>query len=127
MRPVERASPQERGFTLIELLVALAVFALMVLGLLNLAGESVRSAVVVEERAMAEVVADNQIVQAALAAPRQLAEPAAGVEHAGGRRWRWERSTRAAEDGLLRIAVRVRAVDGDQTLAERELLRAVSP
>ena len=127
MDRVDRARHRIGGFTLIELLVALAVFALMVLGLLNLSGESVRSAVVIEERALSEVVADNQIVQAALAEPGALAEPAAGVEQAGGRGWHWDRITQVDNDGLLRVVVRVRAADQEQTLAERELLRIVTP
>jgi len=49
-----------RGFSLIELLVALAVFALAVLALLNLAGESTRTAVLLEERVLAGVVAENR-------------------------------------------------------------------
>lgn len=116
-----------RGFTLIELLVALAVFSLMVLALLNLAGESVRTAIALEERALAEMVADNQAVQAALLPARQLADPASGKEQAGTREWRWERSAQARDADLLRIAIRVRGDGGDQVLAERELLRSVVP
>lgn len=121
-RPVDRI----RGFTLIELLVALAVFALMVLALLNLAGESVRTAVALEERALAEVVADNQAVEAALLPAGQLGGPADGVESTGDRRWRWVRNVRA-EDGLLRVEIQVLAADSGQLLAERQLLRAGAP
>lgn len=120
--PVDRI----RGFTLIELLVALAVFALMVLALLNLAGESVRTAVAVEERALAEVVADNQTVEAALLPAGDLGGPAAGVESTGDRHWRWVRNARV-EDGLLRVEIQVLAAESGQLLAERQLLRAVSP
>lgn len=116
-----------RGFTLVELLVALAVFSLMVLALLNLAGESVRTAIALEERALAGMVADNQAVQAALLPARQLAEPTSGKEQAGSREWRWERSTQPADADLLRIAIRVRGDGGEQVLAERELLRSVAP
>ena len=109
-RPVERS----RGFTL------------MVLGLLNLAGESVRTAVAVEERALADVVADNQAVEAALLPAGQLGGPATGVESTGDRRWRWVRNSRV-EDGLLRVDIQVLAADSGQLLAERQLLRAMSP
>ena len=121
-----RAS-RERGFTLVELLVALAVFSLMVLALLNLAGESVRTAIALEERALAATVAENQAVQAALLPARQLTEPASGKEQAGSREWRWERSTQPGGGDLLRVAIRVRGDAGDQVLAERELLRSLAP
>lgn len=120
-------SRRHRGFTLIELLVALAVFALMVIALLNLAGESVRTAVAVEERALAEGVAENQAVQAALLDVTQLGAPASGTEVAGERVWHWQRTAGEVETGLLRVEIRVRAEQGTQTLAERELLRAVLP
>lgn len=114
------------GFSLIELLVALAVFALMVLALLNLGSESVRTAITLETRALAEVVADNQAVDAALLPVSALGDQVAGEEVAGERRWRWERSAQL-RDGLLQVDVRVRDEAGAQVLAERQLLRAVAP
>lgn len=124
---MRRAERRTAGFTLVELLVALAVFALMVLALLNLAGESVRSAVAVEQRALAAVVADNQAVQAALLPAGEAANGAAGVERAGDLDWPWERRAQPVEGGLLRIAIMVRAQAGGQVLAERELLRSATP
>lgn len=123
---MQRGIERMRGFTLIELLVALAVFALMAIGLLNLTGESVRTAFAVEQRALAEVVADNRAVEAALLPAPQLAQPASGSERAGEREWRWQRSARADDNGLLRVRIEVRDGDDRQLLAERELLRAAS-
>ena len=51
------------GFTLLEMLIAVAVFALVVLALLNLVGESTRTAAVVEERVLAAIVAGNRAVE----------------------------------------------------------------
>jgi general secretion pathway protein I len=123
---MRRGIDRVRGFTLIELLVALAVFALMAVGLLNLAGESVRTAFAVEQRALAEVVADNRAVETALLPARQLAQPASGSERAGDREWRWQRIVRADGHGLLHVRIEVRDGDGGQLLAERDLLRAPS-
>lgn len=114
------------GFSLIEMLVALAVFALAVLGLLNLAGESTRTAVAIEEAVLAAVVADNVAVEAATLDVRALADAAEGREDAGGRAWRWTRTTApTADPALLRVDVRVRPADGERVVAEVALFRSL--
>ena len=57
---MQRRADTQAGFSLLELLVALAIFGMAVVGLLNLSGESTRTAVILEERALAAVVAENQ-------------------------------------------------------------------
>ncbi|MCD7098947.1 type II secretion system minor pseudopilin GspI [Stenotrophomonas sp. MMGLT7] len=105
--------PASTGFSLIELLVALAIFALVVVGLLNLAGESTRTAVHVERSVLAGIVADNLAAEAALAEASALAAPAQGSERLGERDWRWRRETAASgNDGLLRIDIEVTGDDG---------------
>lgn len=114
------------GFTLIEMLVALAVFALAVLGLLNLAGESTRAAVAIEERVLAAAVADTIAVDAATLDVRALAADAAGREQAGGRDWQWTRSTTpTADPSLLRVDIRVSPADGSHVAAELALFRSL--
>src|SRR3546814_11896301 len=83
-----------RGFSLIEILVAMAVFSLVALALLNLAGENTRSAVVIEERVLAGVVSDNRAGEAMLATPADLAAQSAGPESAGDPPWRVTRTDR---------------------------------
>lgn len=118
--------PRGSGFSLIEMLVALAVFALAVLGLLNLAGESTRTAVTIEERVLAAVVADGVAVEAAVVDVRELAAEAQGREEAGGRSWRWTRTTAATADpGLLRVDIRVSPPDEARVAAEVSLFRSL--
>lgn len=113
-----------RGFTLLELLVALAVFALVVLALLNLAGEGTRTAVIVEERVLAGIVAGNRAVEAAVEPMDALAAAAEGREQLGDRDWRWTRRVGSTEDGaLVRIDIAVYAADSDRIAAETVLLR----
>ncbi len=106
-----------RGFSLLEMLVALAILALVVAGLLNLAGESSRTAVRMQERVFAGLVADNLAAEAMLADDAALARPAQGVQELGGQRWHWQRTAVATgngDDALLRVDIRVDAPDGGQ-------------
>lgn len=116
--------PATRGFSLIELLVALAVFALVIVGLLNLAGESVRTAVHVEESVLASIVADNIAAEARLLEAAALAAPAQGSERLGDHDWRWRRTAAATgSDGLLRIEVEVLRPEGDGVAASASVFR----
>lgn len=118
--------PDAHGFSLVELLVALAVFGLAVLGLLHMAAEGTRATVLVEERVLAGVVADNQAVEAALAPGASLSAPVAGEEEAGERTWIWHRTSRpTAVAGIVRVDIVVAAPGSGQVVAERSLLRSV--
>ncbi|MCC8468578.1 type II secretion system minor pseudopilin GspI [Xanthomonas phaseoli] len=113
------------GFSLLELIVALAIFAMAVVGLLNLSGESTRTAVVLEERALAAVVAENQAIEATLAPAAAIGAPAHGQVVLGGRNWEWQRqSTPAGAAGLLQIQVRVRSAGQAQEVASLTVLRS---
>lgn len=109
-----------RGLSLIELLVALAVFALVVVALLNLSGGTTRSALQIETRALAGILAENLAVEAQLgdATP----DAAQGEERLGDRQWRWQRALEPAGAGLTRVRIAVFADDGQQ-VASAEVLR----
>lgn len=110
------------GFTLIETLVALAVFSLAAMALLNLSGESARSAARVEMRTLGGVVAENVAAEAMIAASLPVGETSGEVEMAG-RVWRWRRTVSGTEvPGMGRIDVRVFTDEGQA--AERVLFRA---
>ncbi|RZJ27228.1 MAG: type II secretion system protein GspI [Brevundimonas sp.] len=113
------------GFTLVEMLVALAVFSLAAMALLNLSGESTRSAQRVETRTLGGMVAENVAVEAAVA-PALSEGESAGASDLGGRRWAWSRAvTATADPELLRIDVRVR--DDEGQAADRTLFRRRNP
>ena len=122
MRRADRPAP---GFSLIEILVAMAVFSLVALALLNLAGENTRTAVVIEERVLAGVVADNRAVEAMLATPSQLASQSAGTESAGDREWRWTRTVSPTDmDAIVRVDVTVMPAGEDRIAAEASVFRS---
>ncbi|ATS45703.1 MULTISPECIES: type II secretion system minor pseudopilin GspI [Xanthomonas] len=124
MRPLVNARASG-GFSLLELIVALAIFGMAVVGLLNLSGESTRTVVVLEERALAAVVAENQAIEATLAPAPAIRAPANGQVMLGGRSWEWQRqSLPAGAAGLLRIEVRVRPAGQVQEVAGLNVLRS---
>lgn len=113
------------GFSLLELLVALAIFGMAVVGLLNLSGESTRTAVVLEERALAAVVAENQAIDAMLAPTAAAVAPANGQEMLGGRSWDWRRTSMpTGSTGIVCIQVQVRAAAQAQEIASLSVLRS---
>lgn len=121
---IARPFPRAQGFSLLELLVALAVFSLVVLALLNLAGESTRTAVIVEERVLAGIVAGNRAVEAAVEPLDALAARGDGEERLGDRDWRWTRAVSATDDvGVLRVDIAVHAAGSDRIAAETVLFR----
>ena len=121
---MQRRADTQAGFSLLELLVALAILGMAVVGLLNLSGESTRTAVILEERALAAVVAENQAIEALLAPAAVAAAPAAGQESAGARGWDWKRTATPAGQGMLRIAISVNAAGQAQELASLQVVRS---
>lgn len=115
----------DSGFTLLELLVALAIFSLAVVALLNLTGENTRAAVLVEERVLAGVVAENRAVEI-LAAPVPPEEGrASGEARVGDRLWRWTTVVAATPDpDVLRVDVVVRPADAERIAGEITVFRA---
>lgn len=113
------------GFSLIELLVALAVFAMAVMALLNLAGQNVRSAAQAEERTLAGLVADTLAAEAMLVDVDALMAPAEGREATGDRQWHWNRRASAIDGELLRVDIRIAPEPGGQVLAEASLVRSL--
>ncbi len=120
--PPSRGRASRSGFTLIECLVALAVFGLAAMALLNLSGESTRSAARVETRTLGGIVADNVAAEAMIA--RDMPSGSTGGQASlGGREWRWVRVVSATDmAGVGRIDVRVFA--DEEQAAERVLFRA---
>ncbi|MGO1541864.1 MAG: type II secretion system minor pseudopilin GspI [Luteimonas sp.] len=112
------------GFTLLELLVALGVFSLVVLALLNLAGESTRTAVIVEERVLAGIVAENRAVEAAVEPLAELAAHGEGTEHLGDRDWHWTRALGGTDDeAIVRIDIAVYPAGSERIAAGTVLFR----
>lgn len=121
----DRPLPRVRaGFTLIEMLVALGVFSLAALAMLNLMGQNLRTAAILEESALASIIAENRAVEVMVA----NVPPAPGVENGaedmGGRRWVWQRTTRATDrPDIVRVDIAVRLEGHQQVAAQTSLFR----
>jgi general secretion pathway protein I len=105
----------EHGFTLIEMLVALAVFSLAALALLRLEGATVSTTALLQEQALAQIVARNLAVEA-LTDPQPPAFGATRGEAVNaGRKWRWVRVVvRSPEPRIQQIRIEVRSDRGPE-------------
>ncbi len=105
----------EGGFTLVEMLVALAIFSLAALALLRLEGATVTTTALLQEQALAQVVARNLAVEA-LTDPEPPAFGATRGETVNaGRKWRWTRIVgRSPEPRIQLIRIEVRSDRGPE-------------
>lgn len=91
-------SKSEGGFTVVETLVALFVFALAGVGLISMQTQSIDSYARVETRALAAIVAENQLIDAmALRNPPPIGSTDGEVQ-LGGRKWRWRLDVLTTDD-----------------------------
>lgn len=105
--------PEEGGFTLLEMLVALAIFSLAALALLRLEGATVSNTALLQDQAIAQIVARNLAVEAAT----DPVAPAFGTESGqavnAGRTWAWTRTAAPSpEPRIQMITIHVRGPAG---------------
>lgn len=114
--PAERPD-REAGFTVVETMVALFVFALAGVGLISMQTQSIDSYARVETRALASIVAENQLIDAmALRTPPPIGSTDDETQ-LGGRTWRWRLDVLATDDAAtLRVQASV-FVPGDESPA----------
>jgi general secretion pathway protein I len=120
------APDRENGFTLIEMLVALAIFSLAALALLRLEGATVKNTGLLQDQAMAQIVARNLAVETIT----DPSAPAFGTQRGqtvnGGRRWLWIRNTgRSPEPRIQMIHIAVLNESGREAAQLTFFRRAV--
>jgi general secretion pathway protein I len=94
------------GFTLIEVMIALAIFAIVSTTLIKNATQTVSQSRIIQERSMAQWIADSEM-QTLRLQPRTLENfPSQGTDRIsqtmGGREWQVEVDIRATENELVR-------------------------
>jgi len=113
----------QKGMTLIEVLVAMAVLTMIAGAVLTMTSQSARSAIASEERMLARILVDNEMVET-LARPQALEESVEKIEiDFANRRWDATRTIIATGvNDLYRIDVAVSREGGGQTLARAATL-----
>lgn len=95
--PAERRKGEE-GFTIAETLVALFVFALAGVALIRMQTQSVETYSRVETRALAAIVAENQLIDAMAMRNAPAIGARDGELDLGGRHWRWRLDVLPTDD-----------------------------
>jgi len=110
-----------RGFTLIEVLAALVVFSISIIGLTHAGTESLKTAYALEQKTLAGIVADNQLVLAMRESVR--AGKITGQSEVKGRVFDWSIETTAQDSpNFYKLEARVAQTDG-QVLTVRNAFR----
>jgi len=101
-----KARASQAGFTLVEVLAALLIFSLSIIGLIHAGTQSAKTAYILEEKMLAGIVADNQLV---LARADDLSRGVRrGQDAMRGRVFNWELRTHNTDvDGFFRLSVQV--------------------
>jgi general secretion pathway protein I len=91
-----------RGFTLVEVLVALGVLSIAALALLNVQGAGASVSSTVRDRLLAEIVAENVLIEAVSTPDEAVLGEAAGEVVLAGQSWHWRKTTAATSDRDIR-------------------------
>jgi general secretion pathway protein I len=107
---LKQKTPQA-GFTLLEVLIALAVLAVLMMGLLKISAANAQNLWYLENKTLAATIAANHAAEIRLQAEQQ--ESVDGWDEMAGRRWHWQadRLAMSPMDGLQRYRIDVRLQD----------------
>jgi general secretion pathway protein I len=112
-----------RGFSLLETMVALAIFSMAATGLVSAATQSVRASAALEERLLAQTVANNVAVDTASARIASLDVNAAGEEIQRRQTFTWTRTIEATtRSELYSVRIDVRRTGETEVLARLSFL-----
>jgi general secretion pathway protein I len=107
-----------RGFTLVEVLAAMALIALAALAMMKAISESARATGLVRERVLAEIVAENRLIETLSAPPARELGASSGRVTMAGQDWRWTQTSAPTSDAaVVRVEVVVTAEDKGPELA----------
>ena len=112
---------KQAGFTLIEVLVALLIFSTAIMGLMHAGTENIRAVSILEQKQLAGIVADNQLLLA-LNNSDQSIKPGMQQDSVdmGGRHWLWKiRTEDTGTSGFYRLTITVKQKNSEQVLVSR--------
>lgn len=111
---------RQRAMTLLEVMMALVIFAIAALSLTKSMSEMIGNLPILEERTLAQWVADNQMVDARLEPGFPAIGKKDGEVELAGRTWYWRKEVIKTTDDKFRL-IRIKVSDDDRysrTLAE---------
>lgn len=107
-----------RGFTLVEVLVALSVLSIAVVALMRVQGESAAAASAARARLLAQIVAENQLVEAVAALETPIVGVTTGQVRLAGQDWTWTQEVAKTGDrDITRVDISVRGAREENVLA----------
>jgi len=113
---------KDAGFTLVEVLAALLIFSFAIIGLTRSGTESVRAVSVLQDKAYAGIVADNQLIRSRIKPLKVGAKT--GKDTVKGKLYEWRVETSETEsDGFYRLIVTVFESQTDQVILTRTAFR----
>ncbi len=119
-RPHNFKQRSSKGFTLVEVVVALGIFGMTMAALIHIQAESSRAAAELRDRTLAQIVAQNALVDLYTRADGLPNSTVGGTVDLAGDSWQWSGRIVNASNAVRRIDVDVRRHGEDR------VLRAVS-
>lgn len=115
---------RDQGFTLVEVLAALLIFSVSIMALMRAGAENAKAIYILEQKALAGIVADNQLALARLQyrASNSSNPPSnqTGNSKQNGHEYKWALKGLATDvNGFHRLEVEVTAKNKDQVLVSR--------
>ncbi|QYJ77124.1 type II secretion system minor pseudopilin GspI [Shewanella zhangzhouensis] len=118
--PARNRYLNSRGMTLLEVMMALVIFSIAAISLTKSMSEMMGNLPILEERTLAQWVADNQMVDAKLEKGFPSIGKKDGEVELAGRTWYWRKEVVKTTDDNFRM-IRIKVSDDDRysrTLAE---------
>lgn len=100
----------DAGFSLIEALVALTIFSIAAIALLSVQKESTHAQLILEDKFIAEIVAENILIEQQLSSSPARGQTLTGLQENGGKKWRWALSRSPLKDSTF-INIQVEITD----------------
>jgi general secretion pathway protein I len=114
----------EAGFTLIEVMVALAVFSIAVVAMITAQNENIRTITILEERAIAEIAAENILIEIITSPANIPTGFTSGQITFAGRPFDWRQQIiETSTPDVHRVTISIYAQGGAQALQSFTALR----
>ena len=113
---------------MVEVLAAMALIALAAMAMINVLNESIVTTGMVRERLLADMIAENRLIESLAAPTAADADTSAGRVTMAGQDWLWtETLARTADPAIRRVDVEVRLVESGPALASLTAFRGATP